>query len=501
MKKQYIMAFDQGTTSCRCVLYDKTGQILSMAQKEITQYYPENGWVEHDAEEIWRTQICVAKQAMRKAGVSFENIAAIGITNQRETTVVWDKKNGEPVCRAIVWQCRRTAEYCERLKRENRTELFQKKTGLLIDPYFSATKLRWILDSVPGMRERAEAGELLFGTMETWLIYKLTGGKTHVTDYSNASRTMMFNIHTQTWDEEILEILDIPKAMLPLPVPSSMVFGESDPAIFGGPIRIAGAAGDQQAALFGQACFDAGMAKNTYGTGCFLLMNTGETPVTSKNGLLTTIAWGLNGRVNYALEGSVFVGGAVIQWLRDELHLIESAAQSEEFARKVPDSGGVYVVPAFVGLGAPQWDPYARGTISGLTRGSNSFHIVRAALESIAYQVSDLLEAMRQDAGMRKGSLLVDGGAAANDFLMQFQADLIQAEVRRPKEVETTSLGAAYLAGLAVGYWRDKTEILENQQSGRIFVPSMEEEKRRVLLSGWREAVSRSISHRENFEI
>lgn len=495
------MAFDQGTTSCRCVLYDKTGQILSMAQKEITQYYPENGWVEHDAEEIWRTQICVAKQAMRKAGVSFENIAAIGITNQRETTVVWDKKNGEPVCRAIVWQCRRTAEYCERLKRENRTELFQKKTGLLIDPYFSATKLRWILDSVPGMRERAEAGELLFGTMETWLIYKLTGGKTHVTDYSNASRTMMFNIHTQTWDEEILEILDIPKAMLPLPVPSSMVFGESDPAIFGGPIRIAGAAGDQQAALFGQACFDAGMAKNTYGTGCFLLMNTGETPVTSKNGLLTTIAWGLNGRVNYALEGSVFVGGAVIQWLRDELHLIESAAQSEEFARKVPDSGGVYVVPAFVGLGAPHWDPYARGTISGLTRGSNSFHIVRAALESIAYQVSDLLEAMRQDAGMRKGSLLVDGGAAANDFLMQFQADLIQAEVRRPKEVETTSLGAAYLAGLAVGYWRDKTEILENQQSGRIFVPSMEEEKRRVLLSGWREAVSRSISHRENFEI
>ena len=458
----YIMALDAGTTSNRCILFNKAGEICSVAQKEFAQYYPKPGWVEHDANEIWATQLGVALSAMNKIGARAEDIAAIGIANQRETTIVWDKETGEPICHAIVWQCRRTSEYCDELKARGLTEKFRAKTGLILDAYFSATKLKWILDNVPGAREKAEAGQLLFGTVETWLIWKLTCGKAHITDYSNASRTMMFNIHTLEWDDEILQELNIPKQMLPKPMPSSGFYEYADPMHFGGEIKIAGAAGDQQAALFGQTCFASGEAKNTFGTGGFLLMNTGETPVTSRNGLVTTIAWGLDGRVDYALEGSIFVAGAAIQWLRDELRLLEESRDSEYMARKVRDTNGCYVVPAFTGLGAPHWDQYARGTIVGLTRGCNKYHIIRATLDSICYQVNDVLHAMAADSGIAMKSLRVDGGASANDYLMQTMADLSDLEVKRPCCVETTALGAAYLAGLAVGYWQSTEDITRN---------------------------------------
>lgn len=492
--KKYILSMDQGTTSSRCIIYDKKGSMVSTAQKEFRQYYPKESWVEHDANEIWQTQMTVAHEAMLKAGVTYQNIEAIGITNQRETTVVWDRNTGEPICPAIVWQCRRTAEYCDSLIEQGLTEKFKEKTGLLIDAYFSGTKLRWILENVEGARAKAEAGDLLFGTIETWLIWKMTGGKVHITDYSNASRTMMFNINTLKWDDEILEILDIPKKMLPHPKPSSMIYGETEPLLFGGPIKIAGAAGDQQAALFGQTCFEAGQAKSTYGTGCFLLMNTGEKPVMSQNGLLTTVAWGADGKVNYALEGSVFVCGAAIQWLRDELSILDRASDSEAMALSVEDSAGVYVVPAFVGLGAPYWDPYARGAIFGLTRGANKNHLVRATLESLAYQCHDLLEAMSSDLGRELSGLRVDGGACANDFLMQFQSDILQKEVLRPQCIETTSLGAAYLAGLAAGYWKSKEDVLENWQIDRKFTPAMDGVLRNEKLTGWNRAVGRSLS-------
>ncbi|MFR1725360.1 glycerol kinase GlpK [Emergencia timonensis] len=490
---KYILALDQGTTSSRCIIYNKKGEMVSVAQKEFHQFYPQQGWVEHDADEIWSTQMTVAHEAMLKAGVTYQNIEAIGITNQRETTVVWDKHTGQPVHHAIVWQCRRTAEYCDQLMEQGLAAQFKEKTGLLIDAYFSATKLRWILENVEGARERAEAGDLLFGTIETWLIWKMTGGRVHVTDYSNASRTMMFNINTLQWDDEILSILDIPKSMLPEPRPSSEVYGETESTLFAGPIKIAGAAGDQQAALFGQTCFQQGEAKSTYGTGCFLLLNTGEKPVYSENGLLTTIAWGLDGKVNYALEGSVFVCGAAIQWLRDELSLMKNSAESERMALSVADANGVYVVPAFVGLGAPYWDPYARGAIFGLTRGANKNHLVRATLESLAYQASDLLGAMASDLGKELVSLKVDGGACANNFLMQFQSDILGKDVLRPQCIETTSLGAAYLAGLATGYWKNQDDVLENWQIDRTFTPSMADEQRQTLLSGWKKALERTI--------
>mgnify|MGYP001117773906 CR=1 FL=1 len=465
---KYIMAFDAGTTSNRCILFDRQGRVHSAAQKEFTQIFPRPGWVEHDAQEIWATQLGVAVEAMGKVGASAADIAAIGITNQRETTVVWDRNTGEPVCNAIVWQCRRTSAYCDRLAADHGGEL-QRRTGLVADAYFSGPKIKWILDNVPNARRRAERGELLFGTVDTWLIWKLTGGRVHVTDYSNASRTMLFNISTLDWDEELLRLMDIPRSMLPVPQPSSCVYGETDPAFFGGPIPIAGTAGDQQAALFGQACFAPGQAKNTYGTGCFLLMNTGETPVFSHSGLVTTVAWGLDGRVNYALEGSIFVAGAAIQWLRDEMRLIESAADSEYHAGKVSDTAGCYVVPAFTGLGAPHWDQYARGAIVGLTRGVNKNHIIRATLESIAYQVSDVLDAMRADSGIALTSLKVDGGASANNVLMQLQADILQAAVNRPVCVETTALGAAYLAGLEVRFWEGLEDIRRNWVVDRSF--------------------------------
>ena len=488
--KKYIMALDAGTTSNRCILFNEKGEMCSVAQREFHQHFPKPGWVEHDADEIWASMLGVAVEAMSMIGAAAENIAAIGITNQRETAIVWDKNTGEPVYHAIVWQCRRTARYCDLLKERGLTDSFRKKTGLVIDAYFSATKIRWILDHVPGARKRAERGELLFGTVETWLIWKLTKGAVHVTDYSNASRTMLFNIQTLEWDQEILDELGIPRSMLPRPVPSSQIYGITDPEYLGGSIPIAGAAGDQQAALFGQTCFSAGEAKNTYGTGCFLLMNTGETPVYSGNGLVTTIAWGLDGKVNYALEGSIFVAGAAIQWLRDELRLIDSAADSEYMARKVKDTNGCYVVPAFTGLGAPYWDQYARGTIVGLTRGVNKCHIIRATLESIVYQVSDVLQAMEADSGIRLSALKVDGGASANDFLMQTQADIIGAPVNRPSGVETTAMGAAYLAGLAVSYWEDKEEVRQNWAVDRIFNPQMPEEERKKKLKGWKKAVT-----------
>lgn len=487
--EKYIMALDEGTTSCRCILYNKKGEMVSVAQKEFRQIYPQAGWVEHDAMEIWSTQIGVAQEALYKINCTYENIEAIGITNQRETTVVWDRETGEPVYNAIVWQCRRTAEYCDSLKAKGLEPSFREKTGLPIDAYFSAGKLRWILDNVEGARAKAEAGRLLFGTIETWLIWKLTGGRVHVTDYSNASRTMMFNIKELKWDEDILAELDIPLSMLPEPMPSSFIYGETEDHIFGGPVRISGAAGDQQSALFGQACFKKGQAKNTYGTGCFLLMNTGENPVYSKNGLVTTVAWGIDGNVNYALEGSVFVAGAAIQWLRDELEIIGSSPESERLALSVPDTGGVYIVPAFAGLGAPYWDPYARGAIFGLTRGANKCHLTRATLESLAYQTNDLLEAMREDIGYELSSLQVDGGACANNFLMQFQADIMARPVKRPECIETTSLGAAYLAGLATGYWSDMDDIIENLKIDREFLPSMNDGKRNGLLAGWKKAV------------
>ena len=486
---KYVMALDAGTTSNRCILFNPKGEICSMAQREFKQYFPKPGWVEHDADEIWASQLGVAVEAMNMIGATARDIAAIGITNQRETAIVWDKNTGEPVCHAIVWQCRRTSEYCDELKEKGLTEKFRRKTGLVIDAYFSATKIKWILDHVPGARERAERGELLFGTVETWLIWKLTKGRVHVTDYSNASRTMLFNINTLTWDDEILDELNIPRSMFPKPMPSSCVYGEADPSFLGGPIPIAGAAGDQQAALFGQTCFSAGEAKNTYGTGCFLLMNTGEKPVFSDNGLVTTIAWGLDGKVNYALEGSIFVAGAAIQWLRDEMRLIDSAADSEYMAGKVKDTGGCYVVPAFTGLGAPHWDQYARGTIVGITRGVNKYHIIRATLESIAYQVNDVLEAMKADSGIRLCALKVDGGASANNFLMQTQSDIIDAPVNRPVCVETTAMGAAYLAGLAVGYWPDKEAVRENWAIDRTFTPSIDKDDREARLRGWNRAV------------
>ncbi len=486
---KYIMALDAGTTSNRCILFNEAGDMCAVEQKEFTQHFPQPGWVEHDAQEIWSTQLEVAQRAMADVGASAGDIAAIGITNQRETTIVWDKESGEPVCPAIVWQCRRTSGYCDALKARGLTENFRKKTGLVIDAYFSGTKLRWILENVPGARQRAERGELLFGTVETWLIWKLTGGKAHVTDYSNASRTMLFNIHTLQWDREILKELDIPEAMLPEVKPSSCIYGSTLAQFFGAPVPIAGSAGDQQAALFGQTCFAPGEAKNTYGTGCFMLMNTGQTPVFSSNGLVTTIAWGLDGKVEYALEGSIFVAGAAIQWLRDELRFIESAADSEYMAKKVKDTNGCYVVPAFTGLGAPHWDQYARGTLVGITRGVNKYHIIRATLDSLCYQVNDVLRAMEADSGIALAALKVDGGASANNYIMQTQADIIDAPVLRPRCVETTAIGAAYLAGLAVGYWKSKEEIRKNWSIDRTFLPAMEESERAKRIRGWNKAV------------
>ncbi|MBR2890611.1 MAG: glycerol kinase GlpK [Oscillospiraceae bacterium] len=487
---QYIMALDSGTTSNRCILFDREGKVCSLAQKEFTQYFPQPGWVEHDADEIFATQLEVARDALKNIGASARDIAAIGITNQRETTVVWNRHTGRPVGHAIVWQCRRTAAYCDQLRAEGWVEPIRKKTGLVIDPYFSGTKIRWILENVPGARQQAEAGDLLFGTVETWLIWKLTGGRVHVTDYSNASRTMLFNINTLEWDQEILDKLEIPASMLPQAVPSSQVYGRTDAEFFGAPIAIAGAAGDQQAALFGQACFTPGQSKCTYGTGAFLLMNTGDSPIYSENGLVTTIAWGLGGKVTYALEGSIFVAGAAIQWLRDELRLIESASDSEYMARKVKDTNGCYVVPAFTGLGAPYWDAYARGAILGLTRGTNKNHIIRATLDSMAYQTNDVLCAMEADAGIRLGELKVDGGAAANNYLVQTQSDISGAPVLRPRCVETTAMGAAYLAGLAVGFWKDLDEIRANWAVDRAFSPAIGMEERAKKVSGWKKAVA-----------
>lgn len=486
---KYVMALDSGTTSNRCILFNEKGEMCSMAQKEFTQYFPKPGWVEHNAEEIWSSQLEVAQQAMANINATAADIAAIGITNQRETTIVWDKESGEPVYQAIVWQCRRTSEYCDSLKEKGLTDKFREKTGLVIDAYFSGTKVKWILDNVEGARERAERGELLFGTVETWLIWKLTKGAVHETDYSNASRTMLFNINTLRWDEEILAELGIPASMLPEAKPSSCVYGEADAGFFGAPIPIAGAAGDQQAALFGQTCFKEGEAKNTYGTGCFLLMNTGEKPVFSKNGLVTTIAWGIDGKVTYALEGSIFVAGAAIQWLRDEMQLIDSSQVSEYMAQKVEDTNGCYVVPAFTGLGAPHWDQYARGTIVGLTRGVNKYHVIRATLESLAYQVNDVLQAMEADSGITLSALKVDGGASANNFLMQTQANLSDAPVKRPQCVETTAMGAAYLAGIAVGYWKNKEEVLTNWAIDRVFEPDIDPDVRKKMLRGWNKAV------------
>lgn len=488
-KKKYVMALDQGTTSSRCILFDRGGQQVSMAQKEFAQSYPKLGWVEHDAMEIWSSQIGVAQEAMHKIKAGPGDIASIGITNQRETTIVWDRNSGMPVYPAIVWQCRRTAGFCDELAARGFSDLVREKTGLPLDAYFSATKIRWILDHIPGGREKAERGEWLFGTVDTWLLWNLTGGQIHATDYSNASRTMLYNIHTLEWDPELLELFGIPQAMLPEVRPSSGTFGKTETGLFDGSIPIGGIAGDQQAALFGQTCFEKGEAKNTYGTGCFLLMNTGHEPVASHNGLLTTIAWGLDDAVTYALEGSIFIGGAAIQWLRDEVGLLRNAAESERCAQEVPDTNGVYFVPAFVGLGAPYWDPYARGTIAGLTRSANRNHLIRAALESIAYQTCDVLSAMQEDSGVRLQSLRVDGGASANDFLMQFQSDLIQAEVQRPVCIETTALGAAYLAGLSEGFWTDFADITNNWVRSGVFIPSVTDQKRSELLDGWHKAV------------
>lgn len=486
---KYIMALDQGTTSSRCILFNKKGEILSMAQKEFTQIYPKPGWVEHNPMEIWSSQLAVTTEAMAMLGASPEDITAIGITNQRETTIVWDKKTGEPVYHAIVWQCRRTAEKVDELVKAGYSDMIRAKTGLIPDAYFSATKIQWILDHVPEARERAEAGELLFGTVDSWLIYNLTKGEVHVTDYTNASRTMLFDIHHLCWDEELLSLFHIPAAMLPEVKPSSCIYGYTESSVLGGKIPIAGIAGDQQAALFGQCCFEKGQVKNTYGTGCFLLMNTGKEAITSENGLLTTIAASCDDQVEYALEGSVFVAGAAVQWLRDGMRMVQKASQTEEYANKVEDTGDVYVVPAFAGMGAPYWNPYARGTIVGITRGCQKEHFIRATLESIAYQTYDVLKAMEEDAQVSIAGLKVDGGASANDFLMQFQADILGARVYRPECVETTALGAAYLAGLASGYFKDKDEIRENWQLGKEFVHEMSENERGRLLKGWKKAV------------
>ncbi len=490
---KYIMSFDQGTTSSRAMLVNHRGEIVSIAQREFKQIYPRPGWVEHDAMEIWAVQVGVAQQAMRHIGVEFHDIEAIGITNQRETTVVWDKTTGKPVYNAIVWQCRRTADYCDELKKQGLEEKFREKTGLPIDAYFSATKIKWILDNVEGARSKAERGDLLFGTIDSWLIWNLTKGRVHATDYSNAARTMLYNIKELKWDEELLEILQIPAGMLPRVMDSSFIYGSTDPLIFGGEIPIGSAVGDQQAALFGQACFHAGDAKNTYGTGGFLLMNTGGRPVSSKNGLLTTIGWKIGKNITYALEGSVFIAGAAVQWLRDELKLIRTAQETEELAMEVEDSGGVYFVPAFVGLGAPYWNPYARGTITGLSRGTGRNHLVRATLEAIAYQTVDVLNAMEEDAGIKLANVKADGGASENNFLMQFQADITGAAVERPVNKESTALGAAYMAGLATGYWKSLDDVKNNRQVERFFEPDMEIQKRKELLEGWHDAVKRSF--------
>lgn len=487
--QKYIMALDQGTTSSRCILFDKEGNICSMAQKEFTQIYPKPGWVEHNPREIWASQLAVATEAMANVSVSAQEIAAIGITNQRETTIVWDKATGKPVYNAIVWQCRRTAEVIDELKEKGYEVLIRRKTGLIPDAYFSASKIAWILEHVEGARQKAEAGELLFGTVDSWLIWNLTKGAVHVTDYTNASRTMLFNIHELCWDEELLELFNIPRGMLPEVKPSGYVYGKTDAGVLGGEIPISGAAGDQQAALFGQCCFTPGQVKNTYGTGCFLLMHTGDAAITSGHGLLTTIAAGTSEKVEYALEGSVFVAGAAVQWLRDSMRMIRNSGHSEVYAKKVPDTNGVYVVPAFAGMGAPYWNPYARGTIVGITRGCEKEHFIRAALESVAYQTVDVLKAMQEDAGVPLHDLKVDGGASANDFLMQFQADIAGHSVYRPSCIETTALGAAYLAGLAVGYWKDKEEICANWKLDKRFDAAMEDGQRTELLKGWKKAV------------
>lgn len=488
------MALDQGTTSSRAIIFDRKGDIVSVAQKEFTQYFPANGMVEQDPLEIWASEVAVMSEVKAMSQISGDNIAAIGITNQRETTIVWDKNTGEPVYRAIVWQCRRTADRIEELKAAGYGDMILEKTGLIADPYFSATKIEWILNNVPGAREKAEAGELLFGTVDTWLIYKLTGGRVHATDYTNASRTMLFNINTLKWDEELLKLFNIPASMLPEVKNSSEIYGYTDEKIFGAEVPIAGVAGDQQAALFGQCCFNEGDAKNTYGTGCFLLMNTGSRRVVSKNGLLTTIAIGINGKVQYALEGSVFVAGAAIKWLRDEMKLIEKAEDTERIAMSVPDSNGVYVVPAFTGLGAPYWDAYARGAVFGLTRGTTAAHFVRATVESLAYQSHDVIKAMEEDADMKLGTLKVDGGASNNNFLMQFQADILNATIKRPAVTETTALGAAYLAGLAVGFYKDRAELVDNQSIAREFAPKIGDKDRETLLDGWRSSVKRVLT-------
>lgn len=495
---KFIMAFDQGTTSSRCILFDKRGKIISMAQKEYSQIYPNPGWVEHNPVEIWSSQIAVAAEAMAMAGAEAEDISGIGITNQRETTVVWDRNTGTPIYNAIVWQCRRTASQIDELNGEGYGTVIKKKTGLVPDAYFSATKIAWILDHVDGARERAEAGELIFGTVDTWLIWNLTRGEVHVTDYTNASRTMLFNIHELSWDDELLNKFNIPRCMLPEVKPSSYIYGYTDSGILGGNIPIAGAAGDQQAALFGQCCFERGQVKNTYGTGCFLLMNTGNIPVESGSGLLTTIAASTGDKAEYALEGSVFVAGALIQWLRDEMRMIKNASQTEEYAELVPDTCGVYIVPAFAGLGAPYWNQYARGTVTGITRGCRKEHFIRAALESVAYQTADVLRAMEEDLGAPVRELKVDGGACANNFLIGFQADLIDAVVYRPKCIETTALGAAYLAGLATGYFKDKKEICANWQLERAFMPSMGNEDRMKLMRGWKRAVRCALDYSDS---
>ncbi|KXS45995.1 MAG: glycerol kinase [Candidatus Frackibacter sp. T328-2] len=496
--KEYILSIDQGTTSSRAIIFNKAGEAVNQAQKEFKQIYPKPGWVEHDANEIWGTTIGVVADALAQADIKAEQVAGIGITNQRETTVVWDIETGKPIHNAIVWQDRRTAGICDELKEAGLEEKIRNKTGLVVDAYFSGTKIKWILDNVAGAREKAEKGQLLFGTIDSWLIWKLTGGEVHVTDYTNASRTLIYNIHDLEWDEELLDILEIPESMLPEVKSSSEVYGETiDYHFFGKNVPIAGIAGDQQAATFGQGCYEAGMAKNTYGTGCFMLMNTGTEAVTSENGLLTTIAWGLDGEVNYALEGSVFVAGAAVQWLRDELNIINESPDSEYFATKVDSTDGVYVVPAFTGLGAPYWDMYARGAIVGLTRGTNRNHLIRATLESLAYQTRDVLEVMEADSGLELKELRVDGGAAANDFLMQFQADILGSGVERPIVTETTALGAAYLAGLAVGYWEDKDEILAKRRVDRTFEPKMEEKKKEKLYAGWKKAVKRAMDWEE----
>ena len=494
MDRKYIMALDQGTTSSRAILFDKEGNVVATSQKEFTQFYPKVGWVEHNPMEIWGSQSGVMREVLETNSIRPEEVCAIGITNQRETTIVWEKSTGKPVYNAIVWQCRRTSEICDELKEKGYEKLIKDKTGLILDAYFSATKIKWILDNVEGAREKAENGELLFGTVDTWLIWNLTRGKVHVTDYTNAARTMLYNIKELKWDDEILEILDIPKSMLPDVKPSSYVYGHTDEGMLSGAqIPIAGCAGDKQAALFGQTCFEEGSAKNTYGTGCFMLMNTGEHIVESKHGLLTTIAWGVDGKVEYALEGSIFIGGASIQWLRDELRVLYDAKQSEFYANSVKDTNGVYVVPAFAGLGAPYWDMYARGAIMGLTRGANRAHLVRATLESIAYQVKDVLNAMQEDSGLKLKDLRVDGGASSNNFLMQFQSDILDVNIDRPKVVETTALGAAYLAGLAVEFYNNKDEIKKSWIIDREFIPNMSDDKRNLLYKGWKKAVSRSL--------